>query len=193
MYEYARPDEIYPYDRTDFLIRSENPQNRFTDTWTQIISRLHENSGLRRSENGVSEVLDDVIGKSLEAFDSFIDDHLLQAYILTAEGTHLDRLGEEWGVYRLKNKNKEEPDDKYRRRILNSIVYTISLVFLKRQGFKAYSKKETNFNSRTKMTSSNPHSSNKYDFVPISAQAYKFLIDDIIFEDSVQVHIKGWD
>lgn len=193
MYEYARPDEIYPYNRTDFLIHTGNNTTKYTDTWTQIISRLHENSGLRRTENGVSEVLDDIIGKTLEAFDSFIDDHLLQAYILTAEGTHLDRLGEEWNVTRLKNKDKEEPDDKYRQRILNSIIYTISLLFIKRQGFKVYSKKETNFDTRTKMTSSNPHSSNNYDLVPTSNQAYTFMIDDIIHEYGVQLHIKGWE
>lgn len=192
MDEYPIYDQIYPFDRTDYLIRTDNPRQKFTDTWTQIKNRLHENSGLRRTENKVSELFDDTIGKSIEKVDAFLDEHLLQSYLLTAEGVYLDDIGEEWGVPRLKEGTDEETDESYRQRILNSIVYSISLLFIKRQGFKVYSKKKTNFDSRLKMTSSNPHSSNNYDFIPITPQSFKFLLEQIIFEYDVQPHIKGW-
>ena len=192
MDEYPIYDKIYPYERTDYLIRTDNPKQKFTDTWTQIKNRLHENSGLRRYDNLVSELFDDTIGKSLEKVDDFLDGHLLQSYLLTAEGVYLDDIGEEWGVKRIKTDEYEEPDGEYRQRILNAIVYSISLLFIKRQGFKVYSKKGVNFDSRIKMTSSNPHTSNKYDFIPITSQSFKFLLNQIIHEYDVQAHIKGW-
>ena len=192
MDEFPVYDQIYPYDRTDYLIKTDHPHQKFTDTWTQIKNRLHENSGLRRYDNLVSELFDDTIGKSIEKLDAFLDDHLLQSYLLTAEGKYLDDIGEEWGVLRIVTDTDEETDDSYRQRILNAIVYTISLLFIKRQGFRVYSKKEKNFDSRIKMTSSNSHSSNNYDFIPVSPQSFKFLLDQIIFEYGVQPHIKGW-
>lgn len=160
----------------------------FTTTWLQIRNRLHENSGLQNPKNEIGALLDLTIGVTIEAFEDFIDDHLLQAFILTAEGDHLDRIADEHGLERMNN----EDDTSLRQRIFNSIIFSLSIVFVERQGIRNYSKKRLHDDSRLYMTSCNPHTTNLYDTIPVTAIAKAWLYNQLIYEYTCRVHAKGW-
>lgn len=179
-----------------YLLDELNRQNKkvyeyknFTNTWTQIKNRLHENSGLQDPYNAVSILFDLTIGMALESFDDFIDDHLLQAFILTSEGAHLDRIGDEYGVYRI---SETESDDHYRQRIFNSIILTLSIIFIERQGIRNYSKRNRLDDSRIYLTSNNPHTHNVYDSVPMTDEGKKFLLNQLIYDEICNPHYRGW-
>lgn len=159
-----------------------------TVVWEQIRSRLHEESGLQNPSNEVGKLLDIFIGTSFESFEDFIDEHLLQSFILLAEGDHLDRLGYQEGVTRKDN----ETDSSYRQRIMNQLESNMTVVNTKRQGIDLYSKKNVGDNSRLYLTSTNAHTNNKYDAIPKTSEAKTYLLQQLLYEYILQPHWKGY-
>lgn len=162
--------------------------DNFSQTWIQIRNRLHENSGLQNPKNPVGVLFDLTISAMLEKFDEFIDEHILQAFVLTSEEFHLDRIADEYGLVRL----DDESDDELRRRILNAIVFTLSIIYIERQGIRNYSKQLLTDNSRIYITSCNPHTHNIYDSYAETDIAKNFFLNQLVYEYTCLLHWKGW-
>ena len=74
-----------------------------------ILERLN-NPSLQKSDNPGRIVLDGTLGEYLTNYDN----HILDMFLVKADGSYLDAHGKDFGIYRREN----ESDDDYRNRIL---------------------------------------------------------------------------
>lgn len=74
-----------------------------------ILERLN-NESLQKPNNQGRIILDGTLGSYLDHFDN----HLLDMFLVTADGSYLDAHGKDFGIFRREN----ESDDNYRNRIL---------------------------------------------------------------------------
>ena len=73
----------------------------------EILERLG-NSNLQKSDNPGRIILDGCLGEYLDHYDN----HVMDMFLVTAEGSYLDSHGKDFGIFRREN----ESDASYRNR-----------------------------------------------------------------------------
>lgn len=158
--------------------------------WDTIVDRLHEESGLQYPDNILHKIIGAcVTGLFEENVMNFLESLIYECFLLSSQGKYLDILGEEYGVDRETN----EDDDNYRKRIFNIISYNLTVNYLKRQGLLLYNLINIENNPRYGMTSHNPYMSNYFLALPETQLARDFMLNDMIYEYVLKYYIKGWD
>ena len=92
---------------------------------SEIIDRLHPQSGLRRTGNSVARLVDDGVGGLLDSIDrdDFFDVHFMS----DAVGGYLDVVGGDFGVPR----KLGEEDEDYRSRIVYECLGHLTVPYLR--------------------------------------------------------------
>lgn len=158
--------------------------------WDTIVERLHEESGLQYPDNILRKIIGAcVTGLFEEDVMEFLENLIYECFLVSCNGEYLDIRGREYGIER----EDDEDDESYRKRIFNIISYTLTVNYLKRQGFLLYNLVEVENNPRYGMTSHNPYMSNYYLALPETSLARDFMLNDMIYEYNLKYYIKGWD